>query len=140
MTRHHARHVEGGSASRTLNLIEVPIASCPSILGVARVRSRYGLLLARLWLVTGLALGGAISSGCEERRGPERDDAVAQQITETLGESEGLTRPQVEVTVKQGVAYLDGEVDEVSQKAEAERAAKRVTGVVEVVNQLQVQP
>ena len=91
-------------------------------------------------LLAGLALCGVISVGCEERRGPPRDDAVAQRVTQTWQEKEDLKHLQVEVTVAQGVAYLDGAVDDVSQKAEVERAAKSVTGVVEVVNKVQVQP
>ena len=46
----------------------------------------------------------------------------------------------LEVTVKQGVVTLSGTVDQKSMKARAEKVARKVKGVKQVVNNIEIKP
>lgn len=86
-----------------------------------------------------VAVVGAGLIGCagEIQR---RDDEIAHAVKQVLYDHEPVNLLHVEVSVNRQVVYLDGEVDEYGHKEEAERVAKGVDGVVDVVNKVQVEP
>jgi len=71
----------------------------------------------------------------------ERTDVdIAAAVTRALQWNAFLPMDQIDVTVSKGVVTLRGEVEWQFQKVEAEREARRVTGVKSVSNLLSVRP
>jgi hyperosmotically inducible protein len=66
------------------------------------------------------------------------DEAIADAIRRELAEDASTTALQVEVEVRQGTAFLRGEVDGMEDADNAEAVAGRVPGVREVREQLRV--
>jgi osmotically-inducible protein OsmY len=74
--------------------------------------------------------------GSAERTDPEIADAVSRAIEwDTF-----IPADRVEVTVSKGWVTLDGELEYQYQKEDAERAARRVTGVRGLTNLIRVKP
>jgi osmotically-inducible protein OsmY len=97
------------------------------------IHTRRGLV------ILSLLVAGAVLAGCTGQA-QQQDDAVARAVKQTLYDHEPVNLLHVEVSVSQRVAYLSGEVDEYRHKEEAERVARDVRGVLDVVNKVQVQP
>jgi osmotically-inducible protein OsmY len=70
----------------------------------------------------------------------QRDEAIGRAVKQTLYDHAPINLLHVEVSVSRQVVYLAGEVDEYGHKEEAERVSKRVDGVLDVVNKVQVEP
>jgi osmotically-inducible protein OsmY len=70
----------------------------------------------------------------------QRDEKIERAVKQALYDHEPVNLLHVEVSVRQRVVYLGGEVDEYSHKEEAERVANDIGGVADVVNKVQVQP
>jgi len=66
------------------------------------------------------------------------DEAIADAIRQELAEDATTTTLQVEVEVRQGTAFLRGEVEGLEDADNAEAVASRVPGVREVREQLRV--
>jgi osmotically-inducible protein OsmY len=69
---------------------------------------------------------------------PRTDADVAKEIRQTLEQDPHVSVYDITVSVFGGKAYLRGEVDSVYMKQQAEEAAMRVPGVVDIRNALRV--
>jgi hyperosmotically inducible periplasmic protein len=76
-------------------------------------------------------------TGCA---GSPQDEAIGRAVTRALIDYEPANLNRVDVSSDQGTVYLSGEVETNEQKERAEQIARRVKGVLHVVNKLQVQP
>ena len=79
-------------------------------------------------------------AGCGSQVQQQRDDEIGRAVKQALYDHEPANLLHVEVSVRQQVVYLGGEVDEYSHKEEAERVSKGIGGVADVVNKVQVEP
>jgi hyperosmotically inducible periplasmic protein len=84
-------------------------------------------------------------SGCETIRqktsGPEFEDAkVTATIKAELAREDISTVQAISVNVDNGVAKLKGTVNSPEKKAKAEEITRKVSGVKDVVNNLEVKP
>jgi hyperosmotically inducible protein len=84
-------------------------------------------------------------SGCETIRqkasGPEFEDAkVTATIKAELAREDTSTVQAISVNVDNGVAKLKGTVNSPEKKAKAEEITRKVSGVKDVVNNLEVKP
>jgi len=66
------------------------------------------------------------------------DDEVAARAVDILKWHVGFPADRIKVKVEKGVVTLTGEVDWQFQKADADQAVHRLSGVVDVVNQVRV--
>jgi osmotically-inducible protein OsmY len=66
------------------------------------------------------------------------DDEVAARAVDILKWHVGFPADRIKVTVERGVVTLTGEVDWQFQKADADQAVHRLSGVVDVLNQIRV--
>jgi osmotically-inducible protein OsmY len=66
------------------------------------------------------------------------DDEVAARAVDILRWHVGFPADRIKVTVEKGVVTLTGEVDWQFQKADADQAVHRLSGVVDVLNQIRV--
>jgi osmotically-inducible protein OsmY len=66
------------------------------------------------------------------------DDEVAARAVDILKWHVGFPADRIKVTVEKGVVTLTGEVDWQFQKADADQAVHRLSGVVDVLNQIRV--
>lgn len=88
-----------------------------------------------------LALSTFVLSGCahNDRYTQNGDDkAITESINTALHHSRGYTYPDVKVSSQRGVVYLDGAVDYQEQKTRAEKVARSVDGVHDVVSNVAV--
>jgi hyperosmotically inducible protein len=69
---------------------------------------------------------------------PLSDDAIYDQVRRRLANDSTVKGGGLEVDVKQGVVTLKGDVERAGQKEKAEKIAKKVKGVKQVVNELRV--
>lgn len=99
----------------------------------------YGLVA-----IAGLAL---LFTGCiyygDAHRSTGRvidDRGIAGRVRGSLGESPVYKFPYVNVSTFNGVVQLSGFVTREEQKAEAGELARRVPGVVEVINNISLEP
>ena len=67
------------------------------------------------------------------------DDLLYDKVRERLAADRDVKGGAIDVDVKDGVVTLRGKVREARQKSKAERVAKKVKGVKQVVNQLEVE-
>jgi osmotically-inducible protein OsmY len=68
------------------------------------------------------------------------DAVLAQRVREAIERSPMLDRADIRVTASSGKVFLNGEVDTFFERDQAEDAASRVQGVIEVQNRIQVAP
>jgi osmotically-inducible protein OsmY len=95
-----------------------------------------GLLIAP---TSGAELRDRLRRQLEERRDTTGDLEVAQRVREELAQSPRTWHlPQPEVEVADGTAILTGQVPHLSGRAELERVAAAVAGVVTVDSRLVV--
>src|SRR5690349_11622096 len=66
------------------------------------------------------------------------DSVIKADVEEELAWTPEIESPDIAVAVKDGVVTLSGFVRSYNERLEAESAAKRVTGVVGVANDLEV--
>jgi len=94
----------------------------------------------RALLVAGMAC--VLLVGCRTNESPEAqvdDMKIAAQVKEKLAQNIGLaTVANVAVNSTNGVVTLSGQVDSDAQRSKAEDAAKGVTNVKKVVDNIQV--
>ncbi|MBD3332909.1 BON domain-containing protein, partial [candidate division GN15 bacterium] len=70
---------------------------------------------------------------------PMTDAMVAADVRQALLRDPYVNRYDIDVTVDNGIAYLNGDVDTFFEKAQADDVAAQVNGVVAVENNLDVQ-
>ena len=68
------------------------------------------------------------------------DDTINDAVRVKLAGDQIVGVLPLEVTVKQGVVTLSGTVDQKSLKARAEKVARKVKGVKQVVNNIEIKP
>ena len=69
---------------------------------------------------------------------PVTDDTISDSVRVKLAGDQLVGVLSLEVTVKQGVVTLAGSVDQKSLKSRAEKVAKKVKGVKQVVNNIEI--
>jgi osmotically-inducible protein OsmY len=74
----------------------------------------------------------------EKPRG-ETDSELQRDVMDELAAQPNVDASQIRVSVKDGIVILSGHVNSYVEKYAAEKAAKRVSGVKAVVNELEVQ-
>lgn len=90
-------------------------------------------------------LGGFSSSAAEEIRPPHSasdgqigDEAIADAVRAALKQDAATTDLQIKVAVLRGIVHLRGTVADLDDAENAEEVARRVEGIVDVVEELQV--
>ena len=84
-----------------------------------------------------------VVAGCTTTQSPGRqvdDNAIHTAVTSKLTGARASNLLNVDVNVTNGVVTLAGEVPNAQAKTEAEQAARSVSGVTRVINNLQVKP
>ena len=69
---------------------------------------------------------------------PVTDDTITDQVRIKLASDPIVKGGALQVEVKQGVVTLSGAVEQDKQKEKAEKIAKKVKGVKQVVNNLEI--
>ena len=69
---------------------------------------------------------------------PVNDDFINDTVRQKLASDSVVKGGAIEVDVHDGVVTLKGRVEEQRQKVKAEKIAKKVGGVKQVVNQIQL--
>ena len=68
------------------------------------------------------------------------DLQIAQRIRQELGWHQRGSQTRIDVDVTEGIATLTGAVSNYVRKMEAEKIARHIAGISEVINRIQVQP
>src|SRR5450631_2996842 len=71
---------------------------------------------------------------------PITDDTISDAVRVKLAGDQLVGVLNFQVTVKQGVVTLGGSVEQKSLKNRAEKVAKKVKGVKQVVNNIEIKP
>lgn len=66
------------------------------------------------------------------------DSEIQKDIMEELQWEPSLNAPEIGVAVKNGIVTLSGEVDNYNKKLEAEKAAKKISGVRAIAEDIQI--
>jgi osmotically-inducible protein OsmY len=69
---------------------------------------------------------------------PLSDDAIYDMVKRKLANDPVVKGGALEIEVKQGIVTLRGDVELARQKEKAEKVAKKVSGVKQVINELRV--
>jgi hyperosmotically inducible periplasmic protein len=85
-----------------------------------------------------LALSGSAAFASPGK--PASDDAIFDNVRRKLANDPDVRGGAFDVSVKDGVVTLKGKVEKEKYRQRAEKVAKKVKGVKQVVNQLQVAP
>ena len=86
--------------------------------------------------VVGLLLAVAAAAAVQK---PLTDDELHDKVIARLAADRDVKGGGLDVEVKDGVVTLRGKVREEAQKVKAERITRKVQGVKQVVNELQVE-
>jgi hyperosmotically inducible protein len=94
------------------------------------------------FFAVGLLIG--LLAGCQAMTGKTAgqnvdDAAITASVKSTLVADKAANLTRVDVDTNRGVVSLNGIVDSPEQKSRAEQLARRVDGVKNVVNNLQIQ-
>ena len=85
----------------------------------------------RLFAITLLPTAALLAAG-------PTDDELYDQVRRRLASDPNVKGGDLQVAVKDGVVTIRGEVESDKQKVQAEKVAKKVKGVKQVVNELKV--
>ncbi len=96
-------------------------------------------LLSVVTLLSFLALAAAPVFASKPQAKPLTDDEIRDKVMLRLASDRDVKGGGIQVDVKEGVVTLSGKVREDRQKTKAEHLARKVQGVKQVVNQLQVE-
>lgn len=97
--------------------------------------------LGSLFLVLGLAGAAPVFLACSTNQPVSTqvsDSSITASVKAKLLADSDVAGHNVDVDTEEGIVYLIGRVDTESEKAEAERLARSVDGVQNVVNHLKV--
>lgn len=81
-----------------------------------------------------------MAAGLVFAQGTPSDDKLYDEVRMKLTHDTTVRGGALEVTVKESVVTLRGKVRQEKQKQKAEKVARKVKGVKDVVNQLRVEP
>ncbi|HSC06320.1 MAG TPA: BON domain-containing protein [Steroidobacteraceae bacterium] len=105
-----------------------------------KMKRKMRLSLLATVLGATLALGGCASTDTQRGTGETIDDAaVTAKVKAALVDNDIVEAGEVNVTTYRGVVQLSGFVDSNDEKTQATQAAKSVSGVKDVRNDLKVQ-
>jgi hyperosmotically inducible protein len=105
-----------------------------------KMKRKMRLSLLATILGASLALGGCASTDTQRGTGETIDDAaVTAKVKVALVDNDIVEAGEVNVTTYRGVVQLSGFVDSNEEKTQATQAAKSVSGVKDVRNDLKVQ-
>lgn len=105
-----------------------------------KMKRKMRLSLLATILGASLALGGCASTDTQRGTGETIDDAaVTAKVKAALVDNDIVEAGEVNVTTYRGVVQLSGFVDSNEEKTQATQAAKSVSGVKDVRNDLKVQ-
>lgn len=82
------------------------------------------------------ALLMSVAAGADEH--PVKDSIITAKVKSELVSDFGKRAAHIHVTSREGVVALTGEIDSADARNRAERDAKRITGVVDVIDKLEV--
>ena len=77
-----------------------------------------------------------LAGACLAKQEPITDDSIYNQVKIKLASDQIVKGGGLDVDVKQGVVTLGGAVEEPRQKERAEKLAKKVKGVKQVINNI----
>ena len=89
-------------------------------------------------LIIVLALWTSLCSTAFAAGKPVSDDTIYDYVKRRLANDPVVKGGALDIDVKQGVVTLKGSVEYEKQKTKAEKVAKKVNGVKQVINQIQV--
>lgn len=105
-----------------------------------KMKRKMRLSLFATILGAGLALGGCASTDTQRGTGETIDDAaITTKVKAALVDNDIVEAGEVNVNTYRGVVQLSGFVDSNEEKTQAAQAAKSVSGVKDVRNDLKVQ-
>jgi hyperosmotically inducible protein len=87
-------------------------------------------------LCTALLLVFVLAGMSLAKQIPITDDSITDQVRIKLTNDDVVKGGALQVDVKQGVVTLAGSVEEIRQKEKAERVARKVKGVKQVINNI----
>jgi osmotically-inducible protein OsmY len=90
-----------------------------------------------LLMLVALVIAAPVAAGKDD---PVSDDLIYDQVRRRLANDPDVKGGTFEVAVKDGVVTIKGVVERDKFKSKAEKLAKKVKGVRQVVNQLTVAP
>ena len=96
--------------------------------------------LAIGFLISGLFTQSTLQAGQKNVPVGDPDDRISDQVRMRLATDQDVKGGALDVTVKNGVVVIKGRVDSDKGKSKATHLAKKVKGVKEVDNELQVGP
>ncbi len=82
----------------------------------------------------------SVSAAFANAGAPVSDDAIFDNVRRKLANDPDVRGGAFDVSVKDGVVTLKGKVEKEKYRQRAEKVAKKVKGVKQVVNQLQIAP
>jgi osmotically-inducible protein OsmY len=89
-----------------------------------------------LFVLAAFLIGAVAPAFADQKRS---DDQIYDQVRQRLAADRDVRGGGIAVDVKDGVVTLRGKVHEERQRHKAERVAKKVKGVKQVVNQLELE-
>ncbi len=81
----------------------------------------------------------ACSPAFAQKQGQVNDDEIYDQVRRRLANDPEVKGGTLEVTVAQGVVTIRGKVEKEKLRQKAEKLARKVKGVKQVVNELRVE-
>lgn len=94
----------------------------------------------RAFLITAILCGFTLGTALAEDQHPVKDSYITTKVKSELVGDFGTRASHISVKTKDGVVALSGRIDSSDAKDRAERDAKHVKGVVDVINKLHVEP
>jgi hyperosmotically inducible periplasmic protein len=85
-----------------------------------------------------LLCGFVLASTVQAKQEPVTDNVITDQVRIKLASDQVVKGGGLEVDVKDGVVTISGTVDEPKAKDKAEKLAKKVKGVKQVINKITV--
>jgi osmotically-inducible protein OsmY len=93
----------------------------------------------RLCLLTAIVCGLSLGTALADDQHPVKDSYITTKVKSELVGDFGTRASHISVKTKDGVVALTGRIDSSDAKDRAERDAKHVKGVVDVINKLEVE-
>ena len=87
-----------------------------------------------------VALFLLLSAGMAKDPKPVTDDTISDAIRVKLASDQLVGTMSFQVAVKDGVVTLSGSVEQKNYKSHAEKVAKKIKGVKQVVNNIEIKP